>query len=54
MTRALIVIDPQNDYRPDGKFPPWNADAVFANLEKTILRAKAPFFNEGPRRRNGG
>ena len=26
--RALIVIDLQNDYFADGKFPLWNTEAV--------------------------
>ena len=61
--RALIVIDIQNDYFPDGQFPLWNAEATLANVEQAIGRAKnlgvpviivqhvaagpAPFFNRG-------
>lgn len=25
---ALLVIDIQNDYFPDGKFPLWNTDKI--------------------------
>lgn len=38
---ALIVIDLQNDYFPDGKFPLWNSDAVLAGTESAIARARA-------------
>jgi nicotinamidase-related amidase len=41
MTKALLVIDLQNDYFPDGKFPLWNADAVLQNIERAIERANA-------------
>lgn len=63
MTKALLVIDLQNDYFPDGKFPLWNADVVLQNVERAVAKAKAsgvpvilvqhvakgaaPFFNEG-------
>jgi nicotinamidase-related amidase len=39
--RALIVIDLQNDYFPGGSFPQWNADAILANVEVAIGRARA-------------
>lgn len=39
--RALIVIDLQNDYFPGGKFPLWNTDAILANIETAIARARA-------------
>lgn len=39
--RALLVIDIQNDYFPQGKFPLWNADATLANIERAIARAYA-------------
>jgi nicotinamidase-related amidase len=39
--RALIVIDLQNDYFPGGSFPLWNADAILANVEGAIGRARA-------------
>ena len=38
--RALIVIDLQNDYFADGKFPLWNTEAVLAQLESAIARAR--------------
>lgn len=41
MTRALLVIDLQNDYFPDGKFPLWNTDVVLRNVELAIGRAQA-------------
>ena len=39
--RALIVIDLQNDYFPDGKFPLWNTEAVLGQVESAIARARA-------------
>lgn len=39
--RALIVIDPQNDYFPGGKFPLWNTEATLANIEAAIAKARA-------------
>lgn len=39
--RVLIVIDVQNDYFPDGKFPLWNADATLDKVESAIVRARA-------------
>lgn len=41
MTKALLVIDLQNDYFPGGKFPLWNTDTVLENIERAINRAKA-------------
>lgn len=40
MKQALLVIDVQNDYFPDGKFPLWNPEGVLANIEKAIDNAK--------------
>ncbi len=37
---ALIVIDLQNDYFPEGKFPLWNADIILANIEAAINKAR--------------
>lgn len=38
---ALIVIDLQNDYFADGKFPLWNSEATLNNIESAIGKAKA-------------
>ncbi len=37
--KALIVIDPQNDYFPGGAFPLWNTDGTLANILEAIARA---------------
>lgn len=37
--QALIVIDLQNDYFPEGKFPLWNTDVILANTEVAITKA---------------
>ena len=39
--QALIVIDLQNDYFPDGKFPLWNTESTLANVEAAIGNARA-------------
>lgn len=39
--QALIVIDLQNDYFPEGKFPLWNAEPTLANVEAAIGNARA-------------
>ena len=36
MKKALIVIDTQNDYLPDGKFPLWNVDVTLNNIASKI------------------
>ena len=41
MTKALLVIDPQNDYFPEGKFPLWNTDDVLESIERVIGKANA-------------
>lgn len=41
MKKALLVIDLQYDYFPDGKYPLWNTEAVLGNIERTIDMAKA-------------
>lgn len=41
MSKALLVIDLQNDYFPGGKFPLWNTDAVLTNVERAIEKANA-------------
>jgi len=37
--KALIVIDLQNDYFPQGKFPLWNTDQTLTNIEAAISKA---------------
>ena len=37
--KALIVIDPQNDYFPGGAFPLWNTDGTLTNIIEAIDRA---------------
>ena len=39
--RALIVIDLQNDYFPDGKFPLWNSEETLGKIESAIAKARA-------------
>lgn len=41
MSKALLVIDLQNDYFPGGKYPLSNTDQVLDNLLGAIARAKA-------------
>lgn len=38
---ALLVIDIQNDYFPNGRFPLWNTDATLDNIKQLMARAKA-------------
>jgi nicotinamidase-related amidase len=37
--QALIVIDLQNDYFPEGKFPLWNTDITLENTLTAIAKA---------------
>ncbi len=39
MSKALLVIDLQNDYFPDGKFPLWDTDMVLQNTVSAIEKA---------------
>lgn len=41
MTRALLLIDLQNDYFPGGAFPLWNTEATLAAAERAIGAARA-------------
>jgi nicotinamidase-related amidase len=41
MTKALLVIDVQNDYFTGGGFPLWNPDGALAATEHAIARARA-------------
>jgi nicotinamidase-related amidase len=40
MTKALIVIDIQNDYFPNGAFPLWDTENVLGNIEHAIQQAQ--------------
>lgn len=40
-TRALIVIDLQNDYFPAGKFPLWQSEETLNQVLEAIRRAQA-------------
>ena len=40
-TKALVVIDLQNDYFPGGAFPLWNAEGTLEAVVEAIGRAKA-------------
>jgi nicotinamidase-related amidase len=39
MSKALLLIDLQNDYFPGGLFPLWNADETLTQIERAIARA---------------
>ncbi|MDF3002068.1 MAG: isochorismatase hydrolase [Bacillota bacterium] len=39
MSKALLVIDLQNDYFPGGKFPLWNTEKTLKNVLTAIERA---------------
>ncbi|MEM7157580.1 MAG: cysteine hydrolase family protein [Myxococcota bacterium] len=41
MSKALLVIDIQNDYFEGGGYPQWKANEVLDNIVGTIERAKA-------------
>ena len=41
MSIALLVIDVQNDYFPNGHFPLWNTDKTLAQIEAAIAKANA-------------
>ncbi len=41
MSKALLVIDLQNDYFPGGLFPLWNAATVLDGVERAIAAATA-------------
>lgn len=40
MSRALLIIDLQNDYFPGGKFPLWNTEATLQAVVRAIGRAQ--------------
>ena len=39
MSKALLIIDLQNDYFPGGNYPLWNTDEVLANVERAASAA---------------
>jgi len=41
MSKALLLIDIQNDYFPGGQFPLWNTEATLAAVKRAIERARA-------------
>jgi nicotinamidase-related amidase len=41
VSKALLIIDIQNDYFPGGAFRLWNTDVVLERIEHAIERAKA-------------
>lgn len=41
MSKALLVIDLQNDYFPEGKFPLWNTETTLRQIEQAIEKANA-------------
>ncbi|TXH67697.1 MAG: isochorismatase family protein [Thiothrix sp.] len=40
MSKALLVIDIQNDYFPNGAFPLWNAENTLSKIEQAIQQAQ--------------
>lgn len=40
MNKALLIIDLQNDYFPEGKFPLWNTEQVLENIKQLIAKAQ--------------
>ena len=40
MNKALLVIDIQNDYFPEGAFPLWNTEETLQQIEKAIAQAQ--------------
>ena len=41
MSKALVVIDVQNDYFAGGKLPMWNAEATLERVEAAVRQAQA-------------
>jgi len=39
--QALLIIDPQNDYFPSGKYPLWNTEQTLSNIKMAIKKANA-------------
>jgi len=40
MSKALLLIDLQNDYFEGGSYPLWNTDEVLTNIEAAIMTAQ--------------
>lgn len=40
MNKALLIIDLQNDYFPEGGFPLWNTKQVLDNIKQLIAKAQ--------------
>ena len=40
MNTALLLIDLQNDYFPQGKFPLWNTEETLSNVLNLIDKAQ--------------
>jgi nicotinamidase-related amidase len=40
VTKALLVVDVQNDYFPGGAFPLWNAEETLSSVTRAIGRAR--------------
>ena len=40
MSKALLVIDIQNDYFPEGAFPLWNAEETLQKIEAAVAKAQ--------------
>jgi nicotinamidase-related amidase len=41
VSKALLVIDVQNDYFPGGSYPLWNAEQTLDKVEQAIQKARA-------------
>ncbi len=41
MSKALLVIDVQNDYFPRGKYPLWNTETTLQNIELAVKAAQS-------------
>lgn len=39
--KALLVIDLQNDYFPEGKYPLWNTEQTLSNIKVAITKANS-------------
>ncbi|ECC3917379.1 isochorismatase family protein [Salmonella enterica subsp. diarizonae] len=39
MKRALIIIDAQNDYLTNGRYPLWNTDNTVNNIKKKLIKS---------------